>query len=228
MAPITAIVRSVNIGQVRELMLRGKPQPTGIFKEPVTGRVMLSNHGVEGDIQADRSAHGGPLKAVYSYSAEDYEWWAGELGIPMPPAIFGENLTLQGVSTTDALVGERWAIGGAVLEVTQPREPCWKLGQKMGDPEFPRRFREAGRAGAYLSIVQEGDVGAGDAVVVVNRPSHPISIGMLAYINRADRRFGNLLNRLAGKDVTAEEWAELLGPLDLPPTYPWKGDPVSQ
>lgn len=222
-----ATVQSVNTGQVRELLLRGKPQPTGIFKEPVPGRVKLANDGVEGDVQADRSVHGGPLKAVYAYASEDYDWWAGELGTPLAPATFGENLTLSGISITNALVGERWAVGSAVLRVTQPREPCWKLGQKMGDPEFPRRFREAGRAGAYLAIEQEGDVGAGDELKVLHRPSHPVSIGMLAFINRSDRRFSNLLMRLAGKDVGPEEWEELLGPLGLPESYPWKDEPAS-
>ena len=121
-------VVSLNVGAVRELMLNGKPQPTGIFKEPVEGRRMLAGNGVEGDVQADRRFHGGRYKAVYAYPTEDYAWWEAELGTSLPPATFGENLTIEGVSATDALVGELWRIGGALLEVTQPREPCWKLG----------------------------------------------------------------------------------------------------
>lgn len=216
----SGVVRSVNVGQARELLLRGKPHPTGIFKQPVEGRVRLAGNSVEGDLQADPSVHGGRLKAVYSYTVEDYAWWETQLGTQLAPATFGENLTLEGISATDALVGERWAVGGALLEVTQPREPCWKLGAKMGDKDFPRRFREAGRAGAYLSIVRQGDVGAGDTVEVVYRPSHPVSVGMLAYLNRLDRRFAHLIRRLAGKDLTPEEWHEVLGPLQLPAIYP--------
>lgn len=214
------VVLSVNVGQARELLLRGKPQPTGIFKEPVEGRVRLADDGVEGDLQADRSAHGGPRKAVYSYTAEDYAWWEQELGTRLPPATFGENLTIEGISATDALVGERWAIGSAILEVTQPREPCWKLGEKMGDREFPRRFRQAGRAGAYLAIVQEGVVGAGDPVRVLHRPSHPVSIGLLAHLRRIDQRLAYLVMGLAGEEISPEEWDELLGPLQLPASFP--------
>jgi MOSC domain-containing protein YiiM len=214
------VVRSVNVGQARELLLRGKPHPTGIFKEPVEGRVKLIGHGVEGDLQADPSCHGGPRKAVYSYPLEDYAWWEQQLGIDLPPATFGENLTTEGISATAAKVGERWAIGTALLEVTQPREPCWKLGAKMGDKEFPRRFREAGRAGAYLAIVEEGDVGAGDDIRVVHRPEHPVTVGLLSYLNTVDRRFSHLVMRLAGKDLTAGEWDEVLGPLDLQANYP--------
>ena len=220
-ARVAGVVRSVNVGQARPLLLRGKPHQTGIFKQPVEGRVRLANDGVEGDVQADLKFHGGRYKAVYSYASEDYAWWERELGIPLAPATFGENLTLEGISTTAAKVGERWAIGDAVLEVTQPREPCWKLGAKMGDKDFPRRFREAGRAGAYLSIVQEGEVGSGDSLRVLHVPSHPVTLGMLAYLSNLDRRLSNLVKHLASKDLTDEEWAQTLGPLNLPDTYPW-------
>ncbi len=209
----SGVVHSVNVGEARELLLRGRPHQTGIFKEPVEGRVRLVGNGVEGDLQADLSCHGGRSKAVYAYTVEDYAWWEEILGTFLAPATFGENLTLEGVSATDALVGERWAVGSAVLEVTQPREPCWKLGAKMGDKDFPRRFREAGRAGAYLSIIQEGDVGAGDSVQVVHRPTHPISVGLLAHLNSGDRRFAQLVRRLARKDLTPDEWNEVLGTL---------------
>lgn len=207
-------VVSLNVGTVRELVLNGKPQPTGIFKEPVEGRRMLADNAVEGDVQADRRFHGGRYKAVYAYPVEDYAWWETELGASLPPATFGENLTIEGISATDALVGELWRVGGALLEVTQPREPCWKLGAKMGDRHFPRRFREAGRPGAYLKIVEEGDVGAGDAVEIVSRPSHPITLGLLADVRRSDPDLSMLLRRLAKKDVTPEEWAELLGAMN--------------
>jgi MOSC domain-containing protein YiiM len=222
------VVRSVNVGQARELMLRGRPHPTGIFKQPVEGRVLLADNHVQGDLQADRKYHGGPLKAVYSYTVEDYAWWEKELGMSLPPATFGENLTLEGISTADALVGERWAVGGAVLAVTQPRTPCWKLAAKMQEPGFVRRFKQAGRNGAYLAIVQEGEVGAGDSVDVIHRPSHPISIGMISFLNYADREVGRLLMELISEEPSAEEWAEILSALNLPEKYPWSDDPGSR
>lgn len=221
------VVRSVNVGQARELELRGKPHKTGIFKEPVEGRVRLSGNSVEGDVQADRRFHGGPYKAVYSYTVEDYAWWEQELGRSLPPATFGENLTIEGISAVDALIGERWAVGTALLAVTQPREPCWKLAAKMGEPYFVRRFKNAGRAGAYLAIVQEGDVGAGDTVEVVSRPSHPISVGMIAFLNHTDRELARLFMALIPEEPTPDEWAEVLGALNLPSKYPFIDEPGS-
>ncbi len=220
-------VRSVNVGQVRELELRGKPQKTGIFKEPVEGRVRLSGDSVEGDIQADRRFHGGPYKAVYSYTVEDYAWWEQELGRSLPPATFGENLTIEGISAVDALIGEQWAVGSALLAVTQPRTPCWKLAAKMGEPYFVRRFKNAGRAGAYLAIVREGDVGAGDTVEVVSRPSHPISVGMIAFLNNTDHELARLFMALIPEEPTPDEWAEVLGALNLPAKYPFIDEPGS-
>lgn len=214
------IVQSVNVGTVEHLMLNGRAHPTGIFKKPVAGSVHLGDSRVEGDVQADLSVHGGRDKAVYSYSAEDYSWWEQELARPLDPATFGENLTLAGVSTTLARIGEQWAVGGAILQVTQPRQPCWKLGAKMTDPKFPRLFRQAGRSGAYLSIVEEGDVGAGDPVEIVHRPDHPVTIGMVAWLNISDPKLAQLVSSLTAQVLSPREWDEVLGPLGLPESYP--------
>ena len=112
-----------------------------------------------GDDQADRKAHGGPDKAVYAYAVEDARWWEQEIGRSLAYGEFGENLTTEGIEVNDALVGERWQIGTTVLEVSEPRIPCWRLGVRMNDKMFPRRFTEALRPGAYLRIVVEGEVG---------------------------------------------------------------------
>lgn len=162
-----ARVVSVNVGRPRKVQHLGRPKTTAIVKEPVDGRVLVSGVNVEGDEQADKRVHGGPEQAVYAYAFEDYEWWQRELGKPLEPGTFGENLTLEGVDVTNARIGERWQIGSVVLEVTSPRLPCWKLGQRMGDQKFVARFADAARYGAYLRIVREGELGAGDAVRVV-------------------------------------------------------------
>lgn len=109
-----------------------------------------------GDDQADRNAHGGPDKAVYAYAAEDLRWWEHELGRSLGHGEFGENFTTEDIDVNGALVGERWEIGNAVFEVSEPRVPCWRLGARMEDKLFPRRFTQAGRPGAYLRIVVEG------------------------------------------------------------------------
>jgi MOSC domain-containing protein YiiM len=169
-------VLSVNVGSVREVEWRGRRVTTGIWKHAVTGRVALRGVNLHGDDQADRTVHGGPDKAVYAYAREDYDFWRNHQRIDTSPGLFGENLTTEGLDLSRALVGERWTVGSAVLEVAQPRLPCFKLGLRMGDARFPKRFLAASRMGAYLRIVQEGDVGANDPVLVTNRPDHEVTL----------------------------------------------------
>lgn len=176
----TARVIAVNVGSVREVDWQGRRIRTGIWKTPVVGRsVALRGVNLDGDDQADREVHGGPDKAVYAYALEDYAYWNEREGIDTRAAVFGENFTLQGVDLRAALVGERWRIGSAELEVAQPRLPCYKLGIRVGDATFPKRFQSAGRLGAYLRIVSEGDVTAGDEIEVTYRPSHHVTLGSM-------------------------------------------------
>jgi MOSC domain-containing protein YiiM len=143
---------------------------------PVVGRIAVRGVNLAGDDQADRKAHGGPDKVVYAYAVKDARWWQQQIGRALEYGEFGENLTTEGIEVNDALVGERWQIGTAVLEVSEPRIPCWRLGVRMNDKMFPRRFGEALRPGAYLRLIAEGDVGVGDDVRVVERPSHGLRI----------------------------------------------------
>jgi MOSC domain-containing protein YiiM len=183
-----ARVLSVNVGPVRDVEWRGEVVSTAIWKSPVTSRVTLRGVNFVGDDQADRTVHGGPDKAVYAYAREDYDYWRASEGVDVEPALFGENLTVEGIDLMNALVGERWSVGSAVLEVAQIRLPCFKLGIRLGDPRFPQRFQRVGRMGAYLRIVQEGDVGAGDIIDVVFRPTHGISLTtMLAALDDDDQ-----------------------------------------
>src|SRR5262249_22883800 len=115
-------------------------------------------------------------KAVYAYAVEDIQWWEKEVGRPLVYGEFGENLTTEGIEVNDALVGERWEIGATVLEVSEPRIPCRRLGVRMDDKMFPHRFTQALRPGTYMRIVVEGDVGAGDEIRVVERPDHDLTI----------------------------------------------------
>lgn len=187
MPSVPGRVVSVNLADVRTLRRRGKAVETGIWKLPADGRIAAGAEGLAGDRQADRRVHGGPDLAVYAYAAEDYAWWEEQLGRPLGPGTFGENLTLEGVEVTQALVGERWAAGTALLEVSSPRIPCWKLAAKMDDPRFVRRFAKAGRPGGYLRVLQPGTIAAGDEVEVVERPDHDVSIGMVAAAHLGDR-----------------------------------------
>lgn len=172
----TGKVLSVSVGRPRDFEHAGRPATSAIWKVPVQGRVAARGVNLAGDDQADRKAHGGPHKAVYAYAVEDLRWWEEELGRPLSHGQFGENLTTEGIAVNDALVGERWRVGTAVLEVSEPRVPCWRLGVRMEDPKFPRRFTEALRPGAYLRIVGEGELGAGDEIHVVERPAHDLTV----------------------------------------------------
>ncbi len=169
---------SVNVGRPRQIALtrRGEPVISAHGKVPVTGRVAVRGVNLAGDDQADRSVHGGPDKAIYAYAEEDTAWWSSQLGSPLGPGAFGENLTTAGIDVSGAVIGERWAVGSTELEVCQPRQPCFKLGISFADPTMLRRFAQADRPGAYLRIVREGELGAGDAVEVLSRPEHGITI----------------------------------------------------
>ena len=137
---------------------------TGIFKRPVDGPVRVTEDGVVGDEVSDRENHGGVDQAVYVFGSPDYEWWSEELGRELTPGIFGENLTVSGLESAGAHIGDRFFVGSAVLEVTAPRIPCVTLAVRMGDPSFVKRFRQAERPGLYCRVVHEGEVQAGDPV----------------------------------------------------------------
>jgi MOSC domain-containing protein YiiM len=174
------IVESLNVGRPRAVEVGDRTVTTAIWKDPVAGRVALRGVNLAGDDQADRTVHGGPDKAVYAYGAEDTAWWETELGTALGPGAFGENLTVRGLPVSEAVIGERWAVGSALLEVAQPRLPCFKLGLRMGDPLFPRRFAAADRPGAYLRVLREGDIGAGDEIAVSDRPEHGVTSALVA------------------------------------------------
>ena len=166
---------AVNVGGIRHVEWQGRLVATGIWKSSVDGRITLRGVNFAGDDQADRTVHGGPDKAVYAYAREDYAYWRAH-GMDVHDAMFGENLTTEGIDLSSAIVGERWTVGSTVLEVAQPRLPCYKLGIRVGDATFLKRFLAAQRTGAYLRVIQEGDVGSGDEITVVSRPSHGITI----------------------------------------------------
>jgi MOSC domain-containing protein YiiM len=181
MAAVSAQVVSVNVGQPQQIgTQRGEPLISAIGKQPVEGRVRVAGVNVAGDVQVNLAVHGGADQAVYAYAAEDAAWWAAQLGREVPPGIFGENLTTAGLEQSGALIGERWQVGGVLLEVSAPRIPCAKLGRAFGDGRMVKRFAQALRPGAYLRIVEEGELGAGDPITVVSRPDHDITVRFVA------------------------------------------------
>lgn len=202
-----ARIHSVNVGGIRTVDAGGRTVRTAIWKQPVARRVTVRGVNVEGDDQADRTVHGGEFKAVYAYAREDTDWWERELDRELGPGTFGENLTTAGIDLSECEVGERWRIGSAALEVTEPRFPCFKLGIKMGDPGFLKRFAAARRPGAYLRIAEAGELGAGDSIDVVARPGHGVTIALFTEAYLGDH---GLAERLLEAPVSPawREWAE--------------------
>ena len=159
---------------------------TAIDKRPRDGVARLDANGVVGDRQMDRVHHGGVDKAVYAYAEEDRNWWAEQLGRKIPAGTFGENLVTQGLDVTGAVIGERWNIGAAVVEVSMPREPCATFQRWTGESQWVKRFTEAGRPGAYLRVVSDGEISPGDTITVVGRPDHGVTIGDVFAGRRGD------------------------------------------
>lgn len=198
-----AHVLSVNVGGIRDVEWRGRHVRTAIWKSPVAESVQFRGVNAAGDDQADRTVHGGPDKAVYVYAAEDYEHWAAE-GVAIEPGLFGDNLTVQGIDCVNAVIGERWRVGTALFEVAQPRQPCYKLGIRMDDPHFPRRFYTVGRFGVYLRIVAEGTLRAGDTITILSRPDHGVTVWHIADALRHPAT----AHRLLAAPQLPESWRE--------------------
>ncbi|MFI6498413.1 MOSC domain-containing protein [Nonomuraea typhae] len=176
-------VISVNVGRAVDAGWAGKLGRTAIDKKPVTHRVPVSPGGLAGDERADLANHGDPTHAVYAYAREDYAWWEGELGRPLRDGEFGENFTTSGIDVNGAVLGERWRVGSALLEVSGPRIPCVVFRNWMDEKGWVKRFTEVNRTGAYLSVVENGDVGVQDEVTIVDRPDDSVSVAesVLAY-----------------------------------------------
>ena len=168
---------SVNVSLPKDITYRDKTISTGIFKEPVQGRVMLRALNLDGDGQADLVAHGGIYKAAYVYPIEHYDYWQHELGRnDFTPGQFGENFTVDGMLEDNIHIGDVFRIGAALVEVPQPRVPCYKLGIKMGSPQFVKTFLASGRVGFYFRVLQEGEVGAGDVIERVKADPEQLTV----------------------------------------------------
>lgn len=202
-------VVSVNVSQPRVEIIDGREVLTSIFKQPVEGPVMLRSLDFDGDAQGDLDAHGGPDRAAYAYPWEHYPYWAKELGQPQwPPGQFGENLTISGLSEDEVRIGDEFAIGEAVVMVSQPRTPCFKLGHKMGLPEFPKQFLASGRIGFYLRVVREGVIRAGDEVERVKTDPGAFTVRDLSRLRYFERGNVEGFRRAARLEALSDGWRE--------------------
>jgi len=199
---------SVNVGVQKAVEYRGHAVSTGIYKSPVEGRVRAEGVNLVGDDQADRRVHGGIDKAVYAYASEDYQWWSDQLGHSLAPGTFGDNLTTEGIEVGAAVVGQQWRVGDVVLEVSEPRVPCYKLGIRMNDPEFPTLFSAADRPGTYLRIVEEGSLAAGDRIEIGPAPEHGLTVTDFVLIYHRDHQEAARLLEVPELSDRWRRWAQ--------------------
>lgn len=200
---------TVNVSKVKEITHRDKVVRTGIFKEPAEGRLHLASLNLDGDEQADLKGHGGPNRAVYVYTRENYDYWSAELGRDdFGHAQFGENFTVEGMLEDDVHVGDSFRIGTATVQVTQPRVPCYKLGIKMGDPTFVKTFLASCRVGFYLRVLEEGEVGSGDEIELVSEDPERMTVRDICHLYYFDRTNVDDRRRALRIDALSPGWKE--------------------
>jgi MOSC domain-containing protein YiiM len=201
-------VVSLSVGRPREVEWDGDTVLTSIFKAPVDRRLRVTALNFEGDEQSDLTVHGGPEKAVYAYPSEHYEYWRRELpGADLPWAVFGENLTTEGL-LEDVRIGDRFRIGSAEFVVTQPRLPCYKLGIRFGRMDMLKRFLQSGRTGFYFSVAVEGEVGPGDAIEPVARSEEGLTVADVVNLYTVDAKNQELLRRATQSPSLPESWKD--------------------
>ncbi len=204
---MAATLISVNVGLPRTVEWKGREVTTGIFKEPVAGRVKLRTLNLDGDGQADLSVHGGPDMAVYVYPTEHYRYWRKELpGMDLPWGMFGENFTTEGILEDSVNIGDRFRIGAAELMVTQIRVPCYKLGMKFGRDDMVKRFLASRRTGFYFRVLKEGEVGAGDAIERIGRDENNVTVADITRLYVRESVGPELLRRAIQVEALPEGW----------------------
>jgi MOSC domain-containing protein YiiM len=202
---------SVNVGLPRPVSWRGRRIMTGIYKDPIEGRVQVRRTNLDGDRQADLSVHGGPDKAVYVYPSEHYPFWRRELELEsLPWGSFGENLTTEGWWEDEVHIGDRFRVGTAEVVVTQPRMPCFKLAVKLDRDDIVESFLESGRPGFYLAVTREGELGAGDAMERIHEDENGVTVVDIVrlYMDRHGEGDPDLLRRVVAVEALAEGWRE--------------------
>jgi MOSC domain-containing protein YiiM len=200
---------SVNVGRPQNVNWEGRVVQTSIWKNPVAGRVRVSQLNLDGDQQSDLSVHGGADKAVYAYPSEHYSYWRNELsGVELAWGSFGENFTTEGVSEDEVRIGDRLQIGSAEFIVTQPRMPCFKLGIRFNRMDMVKRFLKSKRSGFYLAVLREGEVGAGDGMYFKERQQGGLTIRDIVNLYTVDSDNQELLRRASELPALPDGWKE--------------------
>jgi MOSC domain-containing protein YiiM len=206
-----ANIVSVNVGLPREVHWKQLDVSTAIFKQPVAGKVWVAKSNLDGDRQADLSVHGGPNKAVYGYPSEHYAYWRGELPeMEFPWGAFGENLTTWGLTEETLHIGDQLRAGSALLMVTQPRVPCFKLGIRFGRDDMAKRFLASGLSGFYFAVVEEGELEAESRIEVMHRDPKKVSVGDINRLYGHKSNDPDLLSRAVSVEALPQRWRDAL------------------
>jgi MOSC domain-containing protein YiiM len=203
---VNARVISVNRGPEADLVVGGEPARTGIDKQPAAGPVYVRALGLQEDEQGDKENHGGFDQAVYAYAREDLDWWTERLGRELRNGLFGENITTSGLDISTALIGETWRMGSTVVQVTAPRVPCVTFQSWMDEPHWVKRFAAARRPGAYLRVLTEGTVSAGDDLTVLGRPERAVTVAESMDAYYGDRE---IMRRLLEVEGRGDKWDKI-------------------
>ena len=206
-------ILSLNVARPQLMVYKGATINTGIFKKPVSDRLMLRTLNLDGDRQADLSVHGGPNKAVYAYPSEHYGYWREELPeVDLPWGMFGENFTTEGLGEHELHVGDRYRVGSSVVMVRQPRTPCYKLAAKFQRDDMIARFLDSGRSGFYFSVEQEGEVKEGDVIELLSRNRDGITIAEMNRLYVREKYNPDLLQKAIATAELPAEWRDYFSP----------------
>ncbi len=201
-----ARVISVNRGPEADLLVGGEPARSGINKQPAAGQIFVRALGLDKDEHGDKENHGGFDQALYAYAREDLDWWTELLGRELRNGLFGENITTSGIDISAALIGETWQMGNAVVQITAPRIPCVTFQSWMDEPHWVKRFAAARRPGAYLRVLTEGTVAAGDDLAVLTRPERAVTVAQSMRAYYGDRE---VMRRLLEVEGRGGKWDEI-------------------
>jgi MOSC domain-containing protein YiiM len=201
---------SVNVGLPREVTWHVRAVQTSIWKKPVQGRVHVATLNLDGDRQSDLSVHGGVDKAVYVYPSEHYAYWRGELpGTELPWGMFGENFTSAGL-LENVQIGDRFRVGSAEVIISEPRVPCYKLSLKFGRADMVKRFLASGRTGFYVMVAKEGMVQAGDAIELLSRVNHSVTVADVTRLYASKQADPATLRRAVDLEALSHAWRDFL------------------
>jgi MOSC domain-containing protein YiiM len=200
---------SVNVGKPKTVMVDGKPLTTGIFKEPVSEPLFVTKLNFDGDGQADLVHHGGYDKAICAYPSEHFSEWEKQYHCPFSPSAFGENLTLKGLTEDEACIGDIFSVGTAVIQLSQPRQPCFKLAKRHGLPDLPLVVQQTGRTGFYFRVLQEGVIQQGDPLILVERRPSRLSIDYVNRIYYVEKNNVEAMQKILAEPALSESWRDV-------------------